>query len=135
TNFDEGVFGGTGRTILIAAGANFTVSSGLASIAAGTSASGGNVSLGGFSKQSNSGSVTVKAAAGGTNSGALAIGNINVAGAGGTCDGCGGIGGGSISITTSGDTTTGFLRAYGGGGAGGFGTGSTGQAGASGGAG
>src|SRR5439155_22190105 len=118
-----------GGNITIAAGSTFTISNAnctscTSSFSVGAaSTTGGAINLYGINLLSNSANITLIANTGSANTGNINIGNIDVSGAGGAAgntNAAGGDGsaGGIIKMSASGNVTTGYLRAYGGGGGG-----------------
>lgn len=128
--------GATGGYILIYAGVdNIMVNNANCSNCAGQwgwtglSASGGDINLPQVSLKTNSNEININALKGADRPGTLSIGNIESAGAGGApvtwnnfnpVNGNAGMDGGNILVGASGTITTGYLRAYGGGGSGGI---------------
>ena len=126
--------GATGGYVLIYAGVdNITVGNSSCSNCAGqwswtgVSASGGNINLPQVSLKTNSNEINIQAIGGVDRAGTVSIGNIESAGAGGApvawnnynpVNGNHGMDGGNILVGATGTISTGYLRAYGGGGSG-----------------
>src|SRR5579885_243789 len=120
---------GTGGSITIAAGTTYTLNPDNSVTLGSASLSGGSLNASGVNLFTNSGAVILQANSNGNLGGAVNIGNINSSGAGGQgsqwANGAAttaqpGQAGGAVTVTASGDITTGYIWAFGGGGGGGL---------------
>lgn len=111
-----------GGSLLIAAGVNSFVSGNTLAIS-GVSSSGGNLNIANVNVTSDGGNISIQANAGLSAAGTVTVGNIDASGIGtlATTPGKGQSGGsaGFVSVVASSNITTGYIRAFGGGGAGG----------------
>lgn len=113
-----------GRIIMVAGTSSFE-SSGNPVLCSNCPASdaGGNLALGGVSARANGNSMLLEAHGGNGSGGSITVSNLEASGAGGSQSGCcspafNGQSAGAITVQADSDIQTGYLRAYGGGGAG-----------------
>lgn len=122
-NFITGGNYWSGNSVTLGAGVTYGASGRNYNVT-GSTADGGNVTLGAVNISANSSTLSVVAKSGAIAAGTVDVGVLDVSGAGGagatTTNGSGSNGwsAGSISINAPGDITTGALRAFGGGGGG-----------------